>query len=266
MNDVGAHLSKHLRTPVLELCLVAKKSGVSVDLLHTQKVRGRIIVSTQDPSLHLVWNLDKIYIKPVPEFLLNHGFWLMYLQNTDQGPTSRVSQEPSQFQPPTSNHSLDCNRLPAIVRLTNTESSRFRVDGGKPLYAQGINWLEWSGSLVISDTNKITKLQSVIIMGSCVFHGYIGLSGFLRDPSWSITEFVERATIPLLFVFASVSLVLSSMQVVLSVPVDDLWYEDSNKPFLRQVSRAFWVFSIVVLLLGGMMWMLFLVFPAIGLL
>lgn len=93
-DDVHVHLSNHLETPLLDeiykkLWLIAKKSGRSIDSLHTQKVKGRSIVPTEDPRLHLVWYQDKIYIKPVPAFLLNHDFWAKYLQP----PTGKSTSE-----------------------------------------------------------------------------------------------------------------------------------------------------------------------------
>lgn len=77
--EVNSHLLSELETPLLDelypkLWLIAKKSGFYIDGLHTQKVKGRSIFPTEDPRLHLTWTRDRIYIKPVPLFLLNHKF------------------------------------------------------------------------------------------------------------------------------------------------------------------------------------------------
>ena len=43
--------------------------------LHHQVVRGRKIIVIENPQLHLVWYYDRIYIKPIPRYLLSHAFW-----------------------------------------------------------------------------------------------------------------------------------------------------------------------------------------------
>src|SRR5436305_1098792 len=73
---VDVFLSQELNTPVLDelyprLWFVARKSGASIDPLHQQKAKGRDIVPTENPQLHLIWYHDKIYLKPIPECLLS---------------------------------------------------------------------------------------------------------------------------------------------------------------------------------------------------
>ena len=43
--------------------------------MHHQAVRGRNIIVTENPQLHLVWYYDRIYVKPIPRYLLSHAFW-----------------------------------------------------------------------------------------------------------------------------------------------------------------------------------------------
>lgn len=67
--EVRSFLTRELYTPVLDelynwLWLVARKSGGSIDAFHRQRIKGRNIVPTEDPKLHLVWHHDKIYLKP----------------------------------------------------------------------------------------------------------------------------------------------------------------------------------------------------------
>ncbi|KAK8093430.1 hypothetical protein PG997_000115 [Apiospora hydei] len=280
-NDVGAHLSKHLRTPVLDelyekLWLVARKSGESIDPLHTQKVKGRAIMPTEDPNLHLVWDRDKIYIKPVPLFLLNYDFWLTYLQEPEQHPSSRVPQEPSQIQLPISDRSIATGFLRSYALLIPNRLD-FALAQESHLIPPGINWLEWSKFTTHFRRkldNEVAKRYHYGQLRLSRLHWAVRIfrprntstSWFYANPYWSITELVERATVPLLFIFASISLVLSSMQVILSVPVDDLWYKDSAKLILREASRAFWVFSIGVVLFGGIVWVFILGIPLIILL
>jgi hypothetical protein len=73
----------------------------------------------------------------------------------------------------------------------------------------------------------------------------------------------DKGDCPLLFMFASVSLVLSSMQVALSVPSDALWSQRAEGSRLRGMRQAFWVFSISVLLFAGVIWVLLLGIPPV---
>lgn len=114
-DDVRAHLSKHLRTPILDelyqqLWLVARQPGASIDPLHAQNVKGRTILPTEDPNLHLVWNCDKIHVKPVPAFLLNHDFWLIYLRVTSRSPSPHVRFPTAQL------HLVSCDYIPSSYR------------------------------------------------------------------------------------------------------------------------------------------------------
>ncbi|PSN58522.1 hypothetical protein BS50DRAFT_210212, partial [Corynespora cassiicola Philippines] len=82
--SVNAFLISELATQVLDelyhhLWFVARRSGSSIDSLHRQTIKGRVVVATEDAGLHLVWHRDKIYIKPMPLCLLNHDFWDMFL-------------------------------------------------------------------------------------------------------------------------------------------------------------------------------------------
>ena len=84
---------------------------------------------------------------------------------------------------------------------------------------------------------------------------------FYKIPYRSTALYVESVIGPLIFAFGSLRVVLSSMQVVLSVPSEGLWsdgYDTASIPAMRQ---AFWVFSIMMLLLSGVVWTLMLIIP-----
>ncbi|KLU91050.1 hypothetical protein MAPG_09574, partial [Magnaporthiopsis poae ATCC 64411] len=54
---------------------MSKQDSGSISPLHRQAVKRRTIVVTEDPKLHLVWIRDRIFIKPLPAYLVNHSFW-----------------------------------------------------------------------------------------------------------------------------------------------------------------------------------------------
>jgi hypothetical protein len=47
--------------------------------LYYQKFLRREIVITEELDLHLVWAKSRIFIKPLPDFLLNYEFWESYI-------------------------------------------------------------------------------------------------------------------------------------------------------------------------------------------
>jgi hypothetical protein len=72
---------------------------------------------------------------------------------------------------------------------------------------------------------------------------------------------MKQAVTPLLFGFASLSLVLSSMQVLLAVPDENLHLDRLNVSSIVAMERAFWAFSIMMLVLSGVVWCLLFVIP-----
>ena len=54
---------------------MATQSSANINALNRQIVKGRKIIITEDPQLHLIWLQDRIHIKPVPQCLLSHAFW-----------------------------------------------------------------------------------------------------------------------------------------------------------------------------------------------
>jgi len=47
--------------------------------LHHQRLLGREIIITERSDLHLLWKNDRMFIKPLPRFLLDVTFWENYL-------------------------------------------------------------------------------------------------------------------------------------------------------------------------------------------
>ncbi|KAF2175177.1 hypothetical protein K469DRAFT_724399 [Zopfia rhizophila CBS 207.26] len=67
------------------LWVMTTPSSANINPLHRQRVKGREIIVTEEPRLHLVWIHDRIFIKPLPRYLLSHAFWEIYLSETATG-------------------------------------------------------------------------------------------------------------------------------------------------------------------------------------
>ncbi|KAH8803993.1 hypothetical protein F5882DRAFT_317592 [Hyaloscypha sp. PMI_1271] len=49
--------------------------------LHRLKMLGRKIVITEQADLHLVWSVESVFVKPLPDFFLIYSFWTTYICN-----------------------------------------------------------------------------------------------------------------------------------------------------------------------------------------
>ncbi|ORY72156.1 uncharacterized protein BCR38DRAFT_419092, partial [Pseudomassariella vexata] len=264
LNEVRDYLSNQLETPLLDelydhLWLVARKSGQNIDALHRQRVKGRSIVPVEDPRLHLVWGGGKIYIKPIPVFLLNHDFWTMYLHPRMGETSAPYSQGHSQASTSAFDRSVALGFLRSYALLVPHRVD-FMLAKESYLIPEDVDWLLWSsfirhfrdlGDESVAKRYHYGQLRlSRLDWAVRIFRPqHTSTIWFYEIPQWSHTDFVARATLPLLFVFASVSLALSSMQVALSVPGDELWPQGLSESGKRDMQRAFWMFSVVVVLL-----------------
>ena len=88
-NSFGSEVAKELLTRDLnvlhpQLWLVATQKSSHIAALHDQIVRGRNIVVTEKPGLHCVWNEDRIFLKPMPRWLMSHAWW-KFVKRSSEG-------------------------------------------------------------------------------------------------------------------------------------------------------------------------------------
>ena len=95
-DDAERYLELELTTPELDrychlnlLWLVATPSRRHVSSVTHQLVRGRQIVITEHSRLHCVWINDRIFVKPVPAWLLSSTFWNRYLDSREAAEYAR---------------------------------------------------------------------------------------------------------------------------------------------------------------------------------
>ncbi|OJJ84729.1 uncharacterized protein ASPGLDRAFT_66249 [Aspergillus glaucus CBS 516.65] len=267
-NDVEEFLAQELNTPILDelyprLWLVARKSGANIDPLHQQKVKGRDIVPVENPQLHLVWDHNKFYIKPLPECFLSHGFWTVHLSSSHdrKSPQAHVG---------TNRRLVALGFVRSYAHLVRHHSD-FALAHDCHLIPENINWNSWCqfiqyfrdcedtqvakryhyGQLRLSRLNWAIRLFQPASASTVWFY---------EVPYWSIQTYLQRIAAPLIFGFASISLVLSSMQVLLSSSTNnELGLLSAYGTQL--MSQIFWVFSIAILFLSALVWILLFVIP-----
>ncbi len=212
-------LTRDLCTPVLDrlaphLYMIATPSSSNISPLHFQRVKNRRIILTEDPRLHLVWYHDRIFVKPLPAYLLSHTFWQLYLCRA----TSPLRNERQHVA------KAALGLLRTYCRLIEHESDlRIAQHEDLQLVPKAVTWerfCEFSasfsqiededvapryhyGDLRLSRLNYLVKL---FFIGNCY-----------QEVNWQDSEYFAQFYGPLLFIFGVLSVLLSAMQVSLAV-------------------------------------------------
>ncbi|TEY64681.1 hypothetical protein BOTCAL_0144g00170 [Botryotinia calthae] len=191
------------------LWMMSKHDSKSISPLHRQKVKGRDIVVTEDPRLHLVWYHDRIFIKPLPKYILSHYFWELYLCTNRHSSPEHVTLQKAVL-----------GYLRTYIHLIQHESDfRIAVDDKLQLIPPDITFLKFCDF-----TASLEHLLDVDVAGRYAY-GEIRLTrlnlyskillqkfSFHRVQA-QYSDYFASFYGPLLFVFAILSVVLSAMQV-----------------------------------------------------
>ncbi|KAB8276900.1 hypothetical protein BDV30DRAFT_223895 [Aspergillus minisclerotigenes] len=146
--------------------------------------------------LHLVWHRDKFYIKPLPECLLNHDFWTGHLSSHGTNKHFALAHV-NHLIPETVTWNAWCQFIQHFRHCEDTQVAK-RYHYGQLRLSR----LNWAVRLFQPPSAKTIWFYDV--------------------PYWSIQTYLQRIAAPLIFGFASISLVLSSMQVILSISTDEI--------------------------------------------
>jgi hypothetical protein len=210
-----------LETMAPRLWIMTTYSSANINPLHRQKVKGREIIVTEEARLHLVWIHNRIFIKPLPPYILSHTFWEIYLN--ERRPLSdcqlRVRRAALGF-------------LRTYRYLIQHESDfNIAQQDNLRLLPKDVDWTSFRR--FVSELNCIE--DSVVSMR--YFYGELRLTRLnfyaplllrkfhFEQVHGQYGDFFARMYGPILFVFALVSTVLNSMQVALAVEqvVDAHW-------------------------------------------
>ena len=236
-------LTQELDTLAPHLWLVATQRSDHISALHHQLGRGRTIIVTENPKLHLVWINNCIYIKPIPSYLLNHAFWVYYF-------TSRYS--------PLSKDATEhiCQAALGFLRtyayLIEHESD-FRVAKEHCLIPSHTTWTTWNAFVSsvhnINDSEVSARYRfgelrlSRLNFWSKIFLGrmnYFQVTG-------QTSTYLASVFAPLVFVWATCNVILAAMQVVVSVQA--LYSQDNQGAWAAMTQTSRW-FSVTVLVLA----------------
>ncbi|KAL0942190.1 UDP-N-acetylglucosamine transferase subunit alg13 [Colletotrichum truncatum] len=218
--------------------------------LHYQTLTSREIHITENPELHLVWAKNRIFVKPIPRWLLDPDFWAIHLLGaTEDGNDNRNQPGPRK--------DLVACALGFLFTYTAliAYESDFRIAVEKGLVPPQMSWDRWKafsaqivhnhcyasvnprywyGELRLSRLNKIYRIRL----------GYL-LRGYSKVVSHAVYEDLLRDNFATLAaVLGYVVIVLTAMQVGLAT--DQL----VGDKLFQNVSYGFTVFSILAPLIA----------------
>ncbi|KAI4241315.1 MAG: hypothetical protein L6R40_004621 [Gallowayella cf. fulva] len=182
----------------------------NVPPLHSHAVHKRNIVLAEDPGLHLVWEAGRIFIKPLPPYLLSHAFWTTHLISGDVNGDKRVVVQSA------------LGLLRSYGYCIRHESD-LRVAKEAHLIPQDVTWEQWadfSASFpAIRDDEVAPRYHYGKIQLSrlhWLVRIYLGqLNYYYIDGGYG--DSFARYYGPLLFIFGTLSVLLSAMQVGMAV-------------------------------------------------
>ncbi|WYZ43701.1 hypothetical protein EsH8_VII_000137 [Colletotrichum jinshuiense] len=195
-----------------KLWWMSKQDSRNISPLHRQLVKRRTIVVTEDPKLHLVWIYDRMFIKPLPQYMASHWFWSEYLC----GPAG--SEREARVRRAALGH------LRTYYHLIRHESDfRIAQDPSLCLIPGGVTWEQFcdftSGLADVADRDVSPRYAyGEIRLTRLNFYApfLLGKSHFQRV-EYQYGSYFARFYGPILFVLGVVSVVLSGLQVVVSV-------------------------------------------------
>ncbi|KAF7538747.1 hypothetical protein G7054_g2677 [Neopestalotiopsis clavispora] len=215
--DISIYLKEELLTEDLNklaphIWLMATQKSGSISSLTEQLARGRKIVISHKPGLHLVWVKNRVFLKPLPEYLLSDAFWQYYLleenEFIDEDQQMEIAKAARGF---LRSYTYLIQRKSDFV-LATQDKTRLIPEGiefedfirfvkGCKIDDDGVSPRYQFGELRLNRLNFWTRI-------------------FLRKATyykveWEYGAYFAQFYAPLLFIFAVVSLLLSSMQVVL---------------------------------------------------
>jgi hypothetical protein len=247
--NLSSFLQRELVTHRLDtigarLWLMAKQDSSHISSLTHQHVRGRRIVITENPELHLVWIYDRIFIKPLPKYLLSHAFWEFYFtsrtspirSDTERAKILKSARGFLRTYAYLIQHKSDFliamdekhRLLPKKIRYS--DFIRFITACQQHVTDEDVSPRYAFGELRLSRLNFWSKL-------------FLHQSSFQKIHGQYGARFAQYYG-PLLFVFAALSVVLSAMQVAMAALSEPL--ESGSTRYLVSVSWVFSIFSLMV--------------------
>ncbi|KLU83048.1 hypothetical protein MAPG_02115 [Magnaporthiopsis poae ATCC 64411] len=250
----GEFYASDLEAVAPRLWIMSTQSSANVSPLHRQKIKGRNILITEDPRLHLVWIHDRIFVKPIPRYLLSHRFWEIFLLRQQQPPAPDARLE------------LTLRAAKGYLRsyryLIQRESD---FDMAKQdhlrLVPRHVEWPEFCRFISNFDRIRDVNVSPRYHYGELRLSRLNFYAPFLfgkfhfQRLHGQYSDYFARLYGPVLFAFAVASTALSSMQVVLAVEQVSSAQEIALWSVCRWAGTAILVVTAAIALGFALLWL-----------
>lgn len=206
--------AQDLETFAPHLWVMSTYSSSNINPLHRQRVKGREIIVTEESRLHLVWFHDRIFIKPLPKYILSWTFWEMFL----------VDSSVSLGEHRNTIRSAALGYLRSYRYLIKHESDFIIAKQDHlRLIPQDVQWADFCHFVSALDGIKDVDVSGRYSYGELRlsrlnFYAPIFLRKFhFEQVHGQYSDYFTRLYGPVLFVLAGVSTLLNGMQVQLAV-------------------------------------------------
>lgn len=256
--EISAHLSTELLTNDLNrlapyLWLVGTQQSSHISPLHQQIVKGREVIITENIELHCTWIYDRVFIKPVPPSLLSWAFWQYFLVSETSPVTPSLR---------TDLHKAALGYLRTYSYLIQ-HASDFRISEQHHLlpedttYEQACEFFANFNSISDSEVSPRYKYGE-LRLGRLNFWAKILLRRFTFQKvqtHYAYNVYFARFYGPLIFLFAFFTVVLSAMQVDLTVNPPSGQDSPQGWRIFGIISRWFGIISIAcaVIVFAGLL-------------
>lgn len=205
--------SKELEIMAPYLWIMTTLSSGNINPLHRQRVKGREIIVTEEPRLHLVWIHDRIFIKPLPRYLLSHAFWEAYLDEASDrlGDSQRGIRKAATGFLRTYRYLI---RHESDYHIAQQDSLR--------LIPKDVDWASFcrfTSELIHIEDSAVSRRYCFgeLRLTRLNFYAPLILRKFyFEQVHGQYGDYFAQLYGPIFFIFAVVSTILSSMQVALA--------------------------------------------------
>jgi hypothetical protein len=230
-------VARDLETIAPHLWVMSTQSSANINPLHRQRVKRREIIVTEEPRLHLVWLHDRIFLKPLPRYILSYAFWEIFLTQK----SSLLGNKRSAI------YKAALGYLRTYRYLIQHESDfRIAQQDNLHLVPQDVQWADFCAFMskfdeVMDDDVSARYHYGELRLSRLNFYAPILLRRFqFEQMHGQYSDYFARLYGPVLFIFAIASTVLNCMQVGLAVE------QVSSKHWVALWSISRW-FSIICL-------------------
>ena len=247
-------LTRDLDRLAPHLWLVATQSSSHISSLTHQIVRGRNIILTEKPELHLVWIYDRVFIKPIPKYLLSNAFWKFYLLEKASPIPEPLRHDIRKAAVGFLQSYIYLIQHKSDFRLAKNETHRLLPK--KVSYHDFIKFITAFREVQDEDVSPRYRFGELRLTRLNLWSKILLRRFTYQKVHWQYGAYLAQFYGPLLFIFAVLKISLSAMQVgIAALPS----VRPSSWAAFVKVSQGFPVFTLIlVMLLISLLLLMFL--------